>query len=384
MHDDAEHICRMAADQLAAGDPGTRAQAVATLRGLAEGGHAEAQFQLGLHLAHHPGNEAEAARWCAAAARQGLAAAQFNLGLLYAAGHGVAEDADTAERWLRLSAANGVPEAESCLELIHREPGPQRPSTWDEAETRASVALARTDPDAPKSLRFAEYYVDPSIDLLIQRCRLSREQGEDIAQQFFLEFEEPLAKGAFKGRPWKESLRAGFDPGRATGGFRPYLGRVLENFARDWMRKKRTDSARVAAPAPVRAPDLDLALEHHREWWQGLLDRFRDAVGEERADAARAARVIDCLLREELGQAETGRRLGISERTVRSDLRFATELLREWLRATLAQRGLIDELAEAGLQRLPDWLHHPVGAKRARALLFLALANRRLATVQGT
>lgn len=162
MPDDPVQPCRSAIDGLASPEAAVAAGALASLSQFAANGDPEAQYQLGLYLAHQPGHEVEAARWCAAAASQGLAAAQFNLGLLHAAGRGVAQDPQAAGRWLRLAAANGVPEAESCLELIHREPGPQRPATWDEADTRASVALARTDPDAPKSLRFAEYYVDPA------------------------------------------------------------------------------------------------------------------------------------------------------------------------------------------------------------------------------
>lgn len=150
------------------------------------------------------------------------------------------------------------------------------------------------------------------------------------------------------------------------------------------MRRSRKTLSLDTRPVPTPPPDLDLALEHHREWWQACLARFLSAVGEVRSDATRAGRVLDCLLREGCAQLEIGRRLGISERTVRSDLRFATELLREWLQATLTKQGCIDPLIEAGLGQLPDWLHHPVGVKRARALLFLALAERRLNAVQGT
>ncbi|MCK6490397.1 MAG: sel1 repeat family protein, partial [Planctomycetes bacterium] len=204
--------CRLAEMLQAEGRPG----AAALLARAAAADHPRACFLLGLLHAHGGdglgADRAAALRWCERAARLGSAEAQFNLGLLHGEQEG---DEEEAGRWLQLAAANGVAEAEACLDLLWQEAGDPgaRPRTWDEAETRASVALARTDPDAPKSLRFAEYYVDPCLDLLARRMKLRRDQGEDIVQQFFLELEEPLSKGEHRGRPWKESLRSRFDPG---------------------------------------------------------------------------------------------------------------------------------------------------------------------------
>lgn len=375
---DEDQRCQEACEQMSAGGAGAE-EALRQLRGLAAGGHAESQYRLGLHIMRSGGSRDEAAAWCEKAAEQGLAQAQFNLGLLLMSEGG--SDLDAAGHWLRLSAANGLPEAESCLDLIHAEPGLHRPRTWDEAETRLSVALAHSDQDGPKAMRFAEYYVDPCIDLLTRRYRISREQSADITQQFFLELEERLSRGPHRGRAWKASIRAGFDPSRP---FRPYLGRILRNFAHDWLRQRRREAAPVPDGGPVEEPDLEHALEHHREYWASLLDRFAAAVSTGNATASRAVRVLDGLLREAAGQQEMGRRLGVSERTVRSDHRLATELLCGWLRSVLEQHGCVDELIESGLGMLPDWLHHPIGARRARALLFLALAGRRLGPVQGT
>lgn len=362
---DDDRECAAASAALQDGDAGRRNAALATLYRLAEAGHAEAQFQLGLYLARSGGDAVEAARWCTQAAHQGCAPAQFNLALLHAAGRGVAQDPDAADHWLRLSAANGVPEAESCLELIHRDDA-ARPATWSEAETRASVALDRTDPDTPKSLRFIDYYTDPCIDLLIRRFRLTRALGEEIVREFFREFEAPLAEGAHDGRTRKEALRTGFV---GDGAFRPYFARVVESFARDYLRR----GAEAPAPAPVPEEELEQAVARYAPQWRALLDRFLAAVGGTRADAARAARVLDARLRGAvvLDPAD--------ERGQRPDLRFAAELLGEWLHGTLVRHHLDDELTLAGLQLLPDWLHEPSGSRRARALLYLALVERRLA-----
>lgn len=369
-----------AKQMLATDAEGERRQGVELLRILAEGGHARAQFRLGLLYARGEAgvlrDEGLAARWCAAAARQGLGKAQFNLGLMHAGGHGVDHDTVAAERWLRLASANGVDEAEQCLELVHDDA--TRPSTWQDADTRASVALACSGPDSPKRMRFAEYYVDPCINILVSHLQLSREQGEDIVQQFMLELEEPLSKGEHQGRVWKESLRMRFVAGREQGHrqFRPYLFRVLVNFARDWQRRQRRE---IDQPRPVEHDaDPTLVAEHHADEWRALLVRFT-ATAEAQAGSRRAVQVLGLLLGAGLDQTEISKRLEVSSRTVRSDLRLGSELLITWLEASLAEAGLADDPALVeGMRQLPDWLHYPVGIKRVRVLLFLALSERRI------
>ncbi|MCK6490127.1 MAG: hypothetical protein L6R48_17715 [Planctomycetes bacterium] len=342
----------------------------------AAGGHPRAQYLLGLAWAHGAGGArdlGEAARWCRAAAEQGLAAAQFNLALL------LAESGDAAEaaRWWRLAAINGVAEADGCLDLLYREATADgvRPRTWDEADTRASVALARTDPEAPKTLRFAEYYVDPCIDLVAGRYRLSRDECEDIVQQFMLELEEPLAKGEHRGLAWKESLRRRYQGGR--GAFRPYLARVLDNFARDWLRER----ARRPDPAGGRpeAPDPLVEVLRHEPAWRAALARFATEAGAANDDAARACAVLIAILADQEGQVALGVRLGLGERSVRRCWRLAVELLLEWLEdrcaALPAEQGL-GAAAARGLALLPEWLHHPGPEKRARALLLITLVWR--------
>ena len=86
-------------------DPSDAAQ----LRDLAERGHADTAFQLGIAYVQKGVEEdyAEAVRWFRLAAEQGHPRAQFNLGVDYALGQGVEEDAAEAARWLRLAAEQG-------------------------------------------------------------------------------------------------------------------------------------------------------------------------------------------------------------------------------------------------------------------------------------
>ena len=77
---------------------------------LADQGHADAQYNLGLMYANGYGvveDDAEAVRWLRLAADQGHAYAQYNLGLKYANGEGVVEDDAEAVRWYRLAADQG-------------------------------------------------------------------------------------------------------------------------------------------------------------------------------------------------------------------------------------------------------------------------------------
>lgn len=370
---------RVADAVLAATDPATRDRLRSELLALAEGGDAGAQFRSGLLYANGQGGVATdhvaAARWCAAAAGQGLAVAQYNLGLLHIAGDGVARDPEAAARWLRLAAINGLGEAEACLDLLYRD-APGRPQSWDEAETRISVALARSDPDAPKTVRFAEYYVDPCLDLLVTGYRFSREESEDIVQQFFLELEEPLSRGEHSGRPWKDSMRSRYTPEK--GRFRPYLSRVLVNFAREYLRRGRRQQE--GGPAERTTPDPVLAAEHHADDWRPLLIRFQAEIGGARPDAARAADVLGRALGDGTPHVTLAARFAVTERTIRSDLRFGAEMLTEWLTALAEElpAGSLGEAIHSGIRMLPQWLHRLGSEKRARALLLLALIGRQL------
>lgn len=376
---EAEVDYARAASLLAGGSPAEVAAAHGLLRAAAEAGHARAQFQFGLLLATG-GNGlvrdlAEAKRWCRAAADQGLAVAQFNLGLL----HAETDEPAEAARWWRIAAINGIVEAAGCLDALYGDDAPSgRPRTWDEAETRASIALERSDPGAVKTVRFAEYYVDPCLDLLIRRHRLDRDRAEDLVQQFFLELEEPLERGEHRGRPWKDSLRERYS--RTRGSFRPYLRQALINFIRDVMRRE----TRITGPVEAEADHLTEALERRSEW-APLLDAFVTAMAGCRSDVVRACTVVQAVLGEGAAQADLCTRLHVSERTLRNDLRLGAEMLRDWLAGRLVAHlaGPAAEVLRAGLDLIPEWLHRPAQEKRGRALMFLILVGRRLEAPPG-
>lgn len=85
---------------------------------LAEKGHPEAQYNLGvLHEEGRGGavDLAAAAAWYRKAADQGMAIAQVNLGFLYKNGKGVERNLRTAEQWFRKAADQGNSRAQNNL-----------------------------------------------------------------------------------------------------------------------------------------------------------------------------------------------------------------------------------------------------------------------------
>lgn len=88
---------------------GDYATALKEFRALADQGHAEGQYFVGLF--NHNGygikrDAAEAHKWFMKAANQGDARSQYYVGIMYAAGKGVTKDLPVGNMWLLLSAAN--------------------------------------------------------------------------------------------------------------------------------------------------------------------------------------------------------------------------------------------------------------------------------------
>ena len=109
-------------EAVAAYDRGDYATALGEMRPLAEQGHAEAQFNLGLMYDNGQGvpqDYAEAVKWYRKAAEQGHAKAQHNLGVMYDKGQGVPQDYAEAVKWYRKAAEQGVAEAQNNLGLMY-------------------------------------------------------------------------------------------------------------------------------------------------------------------------------------------------------------------------------------------------------------------------
>lgn len=104
-----------------AGFPLDPVRAVVWYRRAAEGGLAEAQFNLAHCLATGNGtarDDVQALTWMVRAAQQGLASAQFLAGVMYAEGLGAPADREQALQWLRQAAANGNSDAAALLQRM--------------------------------------------------------------------------------------------------------------------------------------------------------------------------------------------------------------------------------------------------------------------------
>jgi len=96
---------------VAAARAGDYAAALREWRPLAQSGHRDAQFNMGLLYENGLGvarDDAEALRWYRRAAEAGDAAAQYNVGLFYAMGRGVAPNDVQAYAWLSVALENGA------------------------------------------------------------------------------------------------------------------------------------------------------------------------------------------------------------------------------------------------------------------------------------
>ena len=90
---------------------GDFATALRELKPLAEQGHADAQFNLGVMYENGlgvPQDNKTAGKWYRLAAEQENALAQYNLGLMYYNGRGVPQDNKTAVKWYTLAAEQGI------------------------------------------------------------------------------------------------------------------------------------------------------------------------------------------------------------------------------------------------------------------------------------
>ena len=101
-------------------------KAVPLFEALANEGHAEAQYMLGIHYAGGTGVEVDdvkAAEWFRKAAEQGNADAQYNIAGFYFIGKGVSKDEVKAVEWMRKAAEQGHAEAQRILGQCYYEGG---------------------------------------------------------------------------------------------------------------------------------------------------------------------------------------------------------------------------------------------------------------------
>ena len=89
---------------------------------LAEQGHAESQFGMGLLYANGfgvPLDDDQALKWYRLAADQGHAQALCNLAVMHANGWGVPQSDEEAFKWYSLAAEHGAVEAQSSLGMMY-------------------------------------------------------------------------------------------------------------------------------------------------------------------------------------------------------------------------------------------------------------------------
>ena len=122
----------------AAAQSGDFATALKEWQPLAEQGHADAQYNLGMIYQNGYGviqDYAEAVRWYRLAAEQGFANAQNNLGVTYETGQGVLQNNILSHMWYNIASENGY----------------KKSSEW-----RDEIAAKMTESDLAKALAMAK------------------------------------------------------------------------------------------------------------------------------------------------------------------------------------------------------------------------------------
>jgi len=141
-------------------------------RQLAESGHAQAQFNLGMLYANGygaPADPGRAAAWYTKAADSGLPSAQVNLGLLYAAGRGVPRDMTRAADLFQQAHAAGNTHAAINLGVLHLR------GLGVTQDKQRAVTLFRSA--AERGSRLAQYH-------LARRYHLGDGVGTDLVEAY--------------------------------------------------------------------------------------------------------------------------------------------------------------------------------------------------------
>jgi hypothetical protein len=134
---------------------GNKAEGLRWLRLAAEGGHADAQCDYGLHLLYGDGIEKNlpaGVEWVAKGAKQGNATAQYTYGLCLVGGDGVAKDENAGVQWYAKAAEQGHAEAQTRLGLAYYR-GIGVPQNTSMAAKLWRQASAQGDKDAQQLLK---------------------------------------------------------------------------------------------------------------------------------------------------------------------------------------------------------------------------------------
>ena len=163
---------------------GNFAAALREWRLMAEQGHTDAQYNLGIMYANGrgaPQDNIEAVKWYRQAAEQGYTEAQYNLGIRYANGESVPRDATEAVKWFRRAAEKGLAGAQRSLGAMYAN-GEGAPQDHVQAYAWQNIAAAQGDELAKKNRkRIAESITREEI---ARAQKLAREYWEKYVLPF--------------------------------------------------------------------------------------------------------------------------------------------------------------------------------------------------------
>lgn len=202
------------------------------LKARAEGGEAQAQFEMGLvferGLLGQPKDLAQAFQWYAAAAPQGHVSAQNNLATLYTRGKGVEKNYPEAVKWYRVAAMSGNDGAQNNLGWMYQN-GLGVPKDYQQALTWYLKAAESGNSSAQNNLGVLHYQgwgVPSNYNAAAKWYLKAAEQGNPSAQaslgSCYLRG-HGAPKDPIQAYKWCSIAAAGGDPSGRT---------LMENIAR--------------------------------------------------------------------------------------------------------------------------------------------------------
>lgn len=232
----------------------------------AERGHAPSQFNLGNAYKNGTGLAADATmavRWWRKATEQGFGPAQFNLGSALLEGSGTPRDADEGVRWYRKAAANGHPHAQQYLDEMQAKSAavPQPPSSEPAVPRDTAVEASGEKPAAAVAAPAVVADAVPSAD--------TRAETAPIAP------EKPAARTA----PPAATAPVGTNLSAAPADCGDWLDRDAHTHTLQLLSSQEPDDARqYAARHALGATAVCSYLVKGRRWHALLLGRYASAA----------------------------------------------------------------------------------------------------------
>ena len=260
----------------------------------AEGGDAQAQFELGQAYEDGKGvprDDDRAAEWFRRSAEQDYAQAENSLGVMYAQGRGVQPDRAEAVRWYRQAAKHGLPEALYNIAISYYN-GEGVEANLNDAATWMMVASRRGDAQATEALKQIRQELHQRMEISKFQLAQLYNKGDELPQDL-------LAAASLYRELAEEQDEMWYNHGSRYQLCQIYSGGkgVPQDYpqAKSWCKKSHTDLSymllgRMAEQGLGQSKNLREALNYYKQAaWRAVPDGYMDTARLELASGAHDA-----------------------------------------------------------------------------------------------